>query len=823
MKTITKEQVLNLLRKGTSIKRLEFLNNLPPNSFKEAAASLIVSNNPTVVILALTSLILEYCQGKNPEYGAILAEAVFERANEIWKTVQNHGLEKTTFSNLAYSHVKALSLLGYSEEVIKKADQYIEFLEKLEETEGLTSLKVLKIEALINLKEIDEAEKELQDDSLFENPISGIEAERLKGWIDQFKIDATTLRSQAKHSPEPPSPKSLLDIMKAAIDLGFEGEAGRSLKQQVDQLNLDNSISSIIHKKPAEYNQEDIEKYSRMLEALNQGEEFLGKEGNDSELSVGGKIRNASAIFVRGKIRNASAIFVRGTPAPDVIRDSLSVLKSSLEWANQHGITELENDALWGIYLCNSRLNQPSEAADALIQLRGNLEGMRRGIKEPLKRGGIFSTYPYLFNALCEHLQKAGRAEDLLEAIESSKGRVIADRLTEQSDAIVSDKAIYESVKRLRDLTQSKRFHYLTYFVDEERVYASFVSKQGKVYAIDPVPIKNSVLQNAAKNVDPKNWGNPIPSPRNPRAKIPNVSDCLAPLVVWLENLLKQGIIQKDDHICYSSDEDFNNVPLQYLRFKDGILLDWFSLSRVHSVFHLDLVLRKKISSPSTQYLGVVVPRLQEYEGKKEFVANLDAPIQWLEEHGCGHSIRLTDATLDRVTIESLDHRIVHFSTHGHFPVKGNPYHDSFLLLADEQGLPDKKQKIEKLKGKLTPKVILEEQLNLQDSCVSLMACVSGLAKEGIAGDTLGLDWAFIQAGASSLISTHWEVTPACAAQFFIRFYEKWIQGKQSRASAYRETTLELLNQNYTPDAFQSCTRDALQRWAAFSLTGDFR
>ena len=167
------------------------------------------------------------------------------------------------------------------------------------------------------------------------------------------------------------------------------------------------------------------------------------------------------------------------------------------------------------------------------------------------------------------------------------------------------------------------------------------------------------------------------------------------------------------------------------------------------------------------------------------------------------------------MTTEVLDLRIVHFSTHGHFPVKGNPYHDSFLLLADEQGLPDKRQNVEKLKGKLTPSMILGEKLNLQGSHISVMACVSGLAKDGIAGDTLGLDWAFIQAGALSIIATHWPISNACAAQFFIRFYEKWIQGKQSRASAYRETTLELLNQNYTSTS--------LQRWAAFSLTGDFR
>jgi CHAT domain-containing protein len=46
-------------------------------------------------------------------------------------------------------------------------------------------------------------------------------------------------------------------------------------------------------------------------------------------------------------------------------------------------------------------------------------------------------------------------------------------------------------------------------------------------------------------------------------------------------------------------------------------------------------------------------------------------------------------------------------------------------------------------------------------------------------------------------------------------FYDKWIDGKLSRASAFRATMLELLNGDQTPKS--------LQQWSAFSLTGDFR
>jgi CHAT domain len=568
------------------------------------------------------------------------------------------------------------------------------------------------------------------------------------------------------------------------------------LKREVDRLDPKNRIDP-----------HDPAQFKELLKHLNQGEDFFLKGGADSELRV------------RGKIRNARAIFVHGTPAAEVIEKSLAELRSGLEWAQQHGIIQLENDAWWGIYLCNSRLKRPSEAADALIQLRTNLEGLRRGIQDPRKRGGIFGTYRYLFHALCEQLQQAGRAEDLLEAIESSKGRVIADRLTAQTGDSVADAAIYGSVARLPDLTRDGQFHYLTYFVDEEKVYAVLVDKRGKIHAIEPIPIKNTELRAAAETVDPARWGQPTVAA--PGARIQDVSETVAALVAWLDGLLEQGVADKGDHICYSSDDDFQNVPLQYLGFRDGILLDWFSLSRVHSAFHLEQILRSASDTPPNDYFGVVVPTRQDLESKggEAFLANLEAPLLWLKGHRRnGRTVRLAEATLESVKEETLDHRIVHFSTHGWFPEQEgeNPYHDSYLVLADRQGLPDKSRIIERQHhGKLTPSAIVDAELNFEGSHISVMACLSGLAKEGIAGDSLGLDWAFIQTGALSLISTHWKVSAACAAQFFTLFYQKWIEGGQTRASACRETTLELLGSERTTSS--------LQRWTAFSLTGDFR
>jgi CHAT domain len=781
----TKDQVLALLRTGSPAERLAFLTRLPANGFKDVAAAHMNSSNPGMVVVALGPVIQEYSYGSSPEVGAVMAAAAHERAIEISRTVTNHGLIPTTLSLLACSHLKALTLLGRSEEVLAAAKGYIELYQSAGEHENLPTLKVLRIEALVNLKRLDDADEALRDEALLRHPIVGIEATRLKGWVDRYRADPTKPKSEWQ-APPPPSSQSLLEMMKKAIELGFGGETGEALQKQVEALNPNQRLD------PA-----DPEQFKKLLETLNEGEAFLLKGGRDSELSV------------RAKIRNATSIFVHGKPSADAIQRALADLEGGLDWARRNRVTDLENDALWGIYLCNNRLGQPSRAADALIELRGCLETLRRGIMDPLKRGGIFGTYRYLFNALCEQLQKCGRSNDLLVAIESSKGRVIADRLTAQGGGVVEDSAIYGCVAGLPELVRRERFHYLTYFVDEACVYAAFVSKDGRVHAVDPIKILDTELRSAAAHADPRHWG----------SGSPNVSVLLAPLVAWLDTMLAEGIVAKDDHICYSSDDDFNNIPLHYLQFRDGILLDYFSLSRVHSAFHLYHVLSSKVGGSFDRFAGFVVPIRQDLDRRDAdaFLKNLDAPLKWLEGHKLrGSPVRLAEATLERVSREPLDHRIVHFSTHGYFPEEGNPFHESFLLLAGEGGLPDGERVIRgDHNGKLTPSGILDAKLDLEGSHISMMACVSGLAKEGIAGDTLGLDWAFIQAGASSLISTHWNVSAACAARFFTRFYGKWVEDEQPRASAFRATMVELLQGDHT--------ENSLRQWAAFSLTGDFR
>jgi CHAT domain-containing protein len=283
--------------------------------------------------------------------------------------------------------------------------------------------------------------------------------------------------------------------------------------------------------------------------------------------------------------------------------------------------------------------------------------------------------------------------------------------------------------------------------------------------------------------------------------------------------MLDQGVLKPGDHICYSPDEALHNIPLQYLQLGDGIVLDLFSVSRVASCLQLATALQRPAMAPR-RFAGFVLPAQEDLakEGGEKMLAAMKAPVEWLASHGLpGETALLAEATPQRLMRQRHQGEILHLSVHGWFPPDGNPYHESYLLLAGEDGLPQAKVVAQgsAYSGRVTPEGFIDARVDLGGCHVSMMACVSGLAREGIGGDALGLDWAFLQAGASSVISTHWAVSAQCASDFFRAFYQQWVGEGQSRAGAWRQAMRACIGHDRSPAS--------LDRWSGFSLTGDFR
>jgi hypothetical protein len=502
------------------------------------------------------------------------------------------------------------------------------------------------------------------------------------------------------------------------------------------------------------------------------------------------------------------------------LEKALDVLRPLEVWARTSGHMDVQNDTLWTLYLCHSRMEAWSEAADALQGLRRNVEKTRSGISDPMERGGAGAKFPYLYPALCQMLLKAGRVEDLLGAMEGAKGRAVADVMAQRAHQVIDEAEFAEPAARIGSLMRRNKAHYLSFFVDEDNTLAVLVGKDGSLHASSPIPLGKDQIRQASKYTDPRTWSEKELADLTGPTVVEDIAEVLSPLVTWLEPHFESGLIASGDHVCYSPDEYLHQLPLAYVKFMGEPIVKRVSISRTHGVRALSLILGRKASRPRS-FVGVEVPARQDLSDQA-MVRPMHAANAWLGEHLPGMTYRDEKASLNAISHVELAGRVVHFATHGRFPSQesgsaGNPFEHSGLALAGVDGLPDQERLIRgEDEGKLlTPRWVLEAQLDLSGSHVTLQACVTGLAREGIGGDALGLDWALFQLGASSLLASHWEVSAELSAEFFLRFYRTWLEQKKSRATAWRETVLGMMNE---PGALGEP-----YAWAAFSLSGDWR
>ena len=132
------------------------------------------------------------------------------------------------------------------------------------------------------------------------------------------------------------------------------------------------------------------------------------------------------------------------------------------------------------------------------------------------------------------------------------------------------------------------------------------------------------------------------------------------------------------------------------------------------------------------------------------------------------------EATVGALTRSAADCAVLHLATHAEFRAD-NPLF-SGLQLAD---------------GWLTTLDIFNMRLNTQ--LVTLSACSTGRSNIGGGDELLGLTRAFMAAGASSLLMTHWAVVDDVTQRLITDFYERLAAG-EPKDRALQQAQLNLLN-----------------------------
>ena len=167
------------------------------------------------------------------------------------------------------------------------------------------------------------------------------------------------------------------------------------------------------------------------------------------------------------------------------------------------------------------------------------------------------------------------------------------------------------------------------------------------------------------------------------------------------------------------------------------------------------------------------------------------------------------NATEDNLKkIQSPD--ILHIATHGYFLTnndtsktkqsianlidenyKNDSYLKSGLLLAGAQNTLNGKQPESKNNGILTAEEA--KSLNLKDTeLVVLSACETGLGDNLVGEGVIGLQRAFMIAGAKSVIMSLWSVSDEKTQELMTLFYTNWIKNNMSKEEALYQAKIEM-------------------------------
>lgn len=799
-----------IIKNGPPEERLNLLHHLPENGLKESAGSMLHSSNPLMALLAFGSLLPSYCHGNNCETGAVLARVLYDFGKELFKSGKYPDLYLMTVTGFAGDYINALLYTARYQEGYEFIESEILFWKGYEKDSGLLdsndrkgflnnlkSILISEINILIQLNKIDEAWDLAfnQPERVEGNWSSDIELARLRRNLKQIRSDSGQLdlnadeRKKEAEKNQEASEDGMYQVLKSMMnDIGMDPGL-------VENLQSGSKIDP--------YTKSG---FQQLENVLSRGESFLRKDSNE-----------LNEISVRQQIRRASGIFVDNQPTREQISKSKDILEKSLQEAKQLQNTELINDAYYSLYLCHSRLGNSSEAADHLILLRNNLEKIREGISNPMERGGVFQKYPYLFYALVEHLFKAGRYEDVFDAIEGSKGRVIVDVLEQQSGNAVKGFETQNIREKLQPVLSKENAHYVTFHVDDDCSYVAVFTKTGAIYC-DKISKGKTDFEKWYKKAlqQPMNWN--IAFIRT------DIIRELYPFVSLIEKLIQKDIIQKQDHICYSADHLLYLFPLHYLKIGSKSLIELHSVSRIHNAGHLLHVLSEPPFHPA-RCLALDVPSIDDMN-KTGTPEKFAASSLLLEKSGFVNVQRLQgiEADMENLFAKLSDTDMVHFSTHGVFAGNKNPYHHSGLLIAYNKQLPklhitDPDYAYNK-DGKhlLNPERLLKSgEFGLKRTHISMQACVGGYAREGIGGDALGLEWAFFQKGAGSMITSFWNVEIGNANAFFRLFYEAWLKKGMRKSEAHRSALMQLKGDPVKPGVPPEYL------WAGFGLIGDWR
>lgn len=255
----------------------------------------------------------------------------------------------------------------------------------------------------------------------------------------------------------------------------------------------------------------------------------------------------------------------------------------------------------------------------------------------------------------------------------------------------------------------------------------------------------------------------------------------------------------KTERLIIVPHERLHYIPFSALMDEQGKhLIDQYTIQILPAANLLPFIIQKRqamnVKKSNLSFLGLGNPKVPNMPPLKE----AEKEIRSISEMFSQHEIYLDQqATKTVFKKQSIKHSIIHLACHGDFDIN-DPMNSALLLSRDSLS-----------QGRLTARDLFG--INLPNvELVVLSACETGVAKLIKGDELIGLNRAFIYAGALSIVSSLWKVSDKATAELMYEMYKNL--DMKNKAGSLRNAQLRMKKTKYYQHPFY---------WAAFQITGD--
>jgi CHAT domain-containing protein len=271
---------------------------------------------------------------------------------------------------------------------------------------------------------------------------------------------------------------------------------------------------------------------------------------------------------------------------------------------------------------------------------------------------------------------------------------------------------------------------------------------------------------------------------------------------------------RKADSVIVVADGGLHLLPFSALWDGKEYVVQSHAVSIAPSATVLDVVGEGQRIPGSKEFVGVAAWTAEQPTGLKNVVREITAPelkqfvplpqslheVTTIAQDFPKPSIVLSGDAATETEFKALplsDYSVLHLALHGYVD-KDYPDRSALVFAPEPRGKND---------GLLQAREIRNLQLNA--SLVTLSACDSGVGPVGESGvDNLAS--AFLDAGATTVVSAMWDVDDRATAELMIDFYQNLIHGR-SKSEALRLAKLRMIGSAASQPYY----------WAAFEMSGE--